>query len=152
MYDLSGLKHLIYYSDLPLFFLALLLLVLYRKAILNSFKKKCWEKGVKTVLLLVTVGILWSVLSSGIIAWHIYKPDISCYEGKYLKEYPANEARLSFFSWRYVFDNGAKPHEAFYLDSFSKKNIYNKDFEKGKRYRIYYEEKDNIIVKVEELD
>ncbi len=68
-----------------------------------------------------------------------------------MKEAPANEARLSFFSWNYVFNDETEPNEDFYLDSFSKKKIYNKDFEKGKKYRIYYEKKDDIIVMVEEI-
>lgn len=82
----------------------------------------------------------------------MYNPEISCYVGKYIENSPANEPRLSFFSWIYVFDDGELSKETFYLDSFSKKKIFNKDFEEGKTYKIYYEEKDRIIVRVEMKD
>ncbi|MBQ6600985.1 MAG: hypothetical protein IIX36_05020, partial [Clostridia bacterium] len=142
MYDLSGIKHLILFSDLPMFLMALLLLVLDWKKISKSIKKKRWEKGAKGTLFLIAFCTLWFIISGGINVYHIHSPDISCFEGEYLRGYRANEARLSSFSWRYVFDDGAEPHEAFYLDSFSKKEIFNKDFEEGIKYRIYYEEKD----------
>ncbi len=151
MYDLSGLKHLIYFSELPLFLLCLFVLIGSWKKMLKSLKNKHWEKGIKTYLVVAVIGILWSVISGGTIIYHIYNPDISCYEGTYLEGSPANEPRLSFFSWNYVFDDGIELKEDFYLDSFSKKKIYNKDFEEGKKYRIYYEEKDDIIVRVEEI-
>lgn len=152
MYDLSGLKHLILFSDLPMLIVALLLLILEWKKIFNSIKKKRWEKGVKKTMFLIAFCTLWFIISGGTNAYHLYYPNISFYEGEYIREYRANESRLSFFSWRYVFDDGVEPRESFYLDSFSKKEIFNNDFEEGKKYRIYYEEKDNIIVRVEELE
>ena len=124
MYDLSGLKHLIYFSELPLFLLCLFVLIGSWKKILKSLKNKRWEKGMKTYLLVAVIGILWSVISGGTIFYHIYNPDISSYEGTYLEEYRANDATLSFFSWKYVFDDGEELKEVFYLDSFSKKKIY----------------------------
>ncbi len=150
MYNLSGIKHLILFSDLPMCLLALLLLVLEWKKISKSIKRKCWEKGVKGTLFIIAFCFIWFLISGGNNAYHMKHPIISCCEGMYLREYRANESRLSFFSWRYVFDDGEKPYESFYLDSFSKKKIFNKDFEEGKTYKIYYEEKDRIIVRVEE--
>ena len=43
------------------------------------------------------------------------------------------------------------PHRIF-KSIFSKKKIYPADFEEGVEYRIYYEEKTDIIVKVEKLE
>ena len=151
MYDLSGLKHLIVFSDLPMLLVAILLFTLDWKHIFYSLKKKRWEKGVKKTLVLIVICSTWFAISGGKNTYHIYNPDVSCYEGEYIKEYPANEASLSFFSWRYVFDDEIPPFDSFYLDSFSKKKIYNKEFEVGKTYRIYYETKDRIIVRVEEM-
>lgn len=47
MYDLSGIKHLIVFSDLPMLFLALLLFILEWKKIKSSIKNKKYEKGIK---------------------------------------------------------------------------------------------------------
>ena len=152
VYDLSGLKHLIYFSDLPMFILAMIILVFSYKEIKTAFKKKRWNEETKKTIFIIIFASLWFIIPGSINAWHILNPSISSYDGEYLREYRANEVTLSFFSFRYVFDDGTEPQEAFYLDSFSKKKIYNKDFEEGKRYRIYYEEKDKIIVRVEEIE
>ncbi len=152
MYDLSGIKHLIVFSDLPMLFLALLLFILEWKKIKSSIKNKKYEKGIKKTFFLIAFCTVWFVISGGMNAYHVYNPEISCYVGKYIENRPANEPRLSFFSWIYVFDDGELSKETFYLDSFSKKKIFNKDFEEGKTYKIYYEEKDRIIVRVEMKD
>ena len=46
--------------------------------------------------------------------------------------------------------DGEKGSKGFTLDIISKKKIYPSEFKKGKVYRIYYEERTNIIVKVED--
>lgn len=152
MYDLSGLQHMVCFNDLLLLLLGVVVFALNLEKIKNNSNKKQCEKKVKTYFFVSAIAIIWAIVSGGTIIYHIYNPEIHCYEGVYLRESPANEARMSFFSWRYVFDDGTEPNEDFYLDSFSKKKIFAKDFEEGKKYRIYYEEKDDIIVKVEEID
>lgn len=52
----------------------------------------------------------------------------------------------------YCFTNGTELKPVFCLDIFSKKQIYPDDFVEGKKYRIYYTEMGNVIVKVEELE
>lgn len=42
--------------------------------------------------------------------------------------------------------------KAFYLDSFSKKNIIKQDFKKGDIYCVYYEKGSRIIVGIEYID
>ena len=39
----------------------------------------------------------------------------------------------------------------FYISLHSKEKIYSNDFEEGVKYRIFYEDRTSIIVKVEKL-
>lgn len=76
-------------------------------------------------------------------------PSISVHEGFFIEE---RSEFHSFFGMEYVFSNedGLKP--IFYLDIFSKKEIYPKEFVKDEMYRIFYEEKTEIIVWVEKIE
>ena len=73
---------------------------------------------------------------------------VSVHEGEFVEEHRENPY---LFRTEYSFSNegGVKP--LFHLDIFSKKKIYSNDFEEDMRYRIYYEEKTDVIVKVEKL-
>lgn len=52
----------------------------------------------------------------------------------------------------YFYDNGGKYRKSFTLDAVNKRDIYPGNFDKGEIYKIYYEERTNIIVKVEEIN
>ena len=100
----------------------------------------------------LSIGIVFLILCMCSLGKHYFiiaHPEISVHEGAFVDEHRSNPY---LFRREYCFTNeeGLKP--IFYLDIFSKKNIYPKEFEKGKMYRIYYEEKLDVIVKVEKLE
>ena len=49
----------------------------------------------------------------------------------------------------YSFLDGEKISHSFYLDVLSKKDIFPEDFRKDSEYTIWYEERTEIIVRVE---
>jgi len=76
-------------------------------------------------------------------------PKINVFDGEYV--YSNGTFRGSIISREYSFsDDGGKHSKSFTLDSVNKKKIYPDDFEKGETYRIYYEERTKIIVRVED--
>lgn len=56
------------------------------------------------------------------------------------------------FSGQNRFTNDGKPKLGVKLDVKSKKEIYPNDFEKDVKYRIYYEERTDIILRVEKME
>lgn len=110
-----------------------------------------WVKEKRKAKELV-LGIVCMFLAIGTITYYLYvirNPKISIHEGFFIEEHRENR---SVTRWEYVFtnDKGLKP--VFYLDISSKKNIYPDDFETKNKYRIYFEERTDIIVKVELLE
>lgn len=98
------------------------------------------------------IGILCSLLFVSFMGYYIYvinDLEISVQEITFVDE---NRASPYLFRTEYCFINEKDKKELFYLDSFSKKKICPEDFVKGKKYRIYYEEKRNVIVKAEKLE
>ena len=49
----------------------------------------------------------------------------------------------------YVFYNGEGKKQEFYLDAFSKKEVFPYDFKVGETYTVYFEKFSSVIVKVE---
>lgn len=80
-------------------------------------------------------------------------PKITVIEGEY--DSSAVLYRGCIISHKYSFyfyDNGGKHYKSFILDAVNKRDIYPESFDKGETYKIYYEERTNIIVKVEEIN
>ena len=86
---------------------------------------------------------------TGYYAYAIADLKISMHEGVFIEERRENPF---LFRKEYCFSNedGLKP--VFCLDYFSKKEVYPEEFEKGIRYRIYYEKRTNIIVQVDKVE
>ena len=142
MYNLNGIAYRILISDGSIFVLALIVLILSR---FWNVKKRD-KKGIR-------IAVATFVLSLGLMAFHGYKlfcPQIAVHEGFFDKQ--QRESHISFTTTSYTFTNNGNPKPKFYMDTFSKREIFNEDFQKGSRYRIYYEESMDIIVKVEKLD
>lgn len=56
------------------------------------------------------------------------------------------------FTDEYVFYNGEGKKQEYYLDVFSKKEIFPEGFELNQEYTIYFDEFTDVIVKVEKTN
>ena len=76
-------------------------------------------------------------------------PKILIHEGYYDSENRSSR-RLCRMDYCFSNEKGLKP--VFNLDIWTKKEIYPKDFNKKQKYRIFYEEETDTIVKIEEIE
>ena len=141
MYNFSGLLFRLWGVCGILLLLGVVCIIL-TKPWVNKFKiKKC------------ILGILIIAFSIGLGAVYIFRivsPDVSSYTGQFIETSRNNrEAPPLPVTNKYVFWNGEGKKQPFYLDLFSKEDIYPYDFEEGKEYTIYYDTFTWIIVKVE---
>lgn len=141
MYDLSGLYYQMKTSGLVFGLVGILFIICSRFWILE-------KRNIKELLIGVTCCLL-CVCSLGYHLYVINDLKVSIHEGFFIEEHRENPY---LFRIEYCFSNegGLKP--LFYLDIFSKKNIYPNEFEEGAMYRIYYEQKTDVILKVEKLE
>ena len=140
MYDFSGIYYGFIRTVIIFGVVAIIFLVESRFG-LNPEKRKEWIVGVICIFLLVgTIGYHLFIIHSG---------NISVHEGEFVKE---NRSSVYLTEREYCFTNGTELKPVFCLDIFSKKRIYPDDFVKGRKYRIYYTEIGDVIVKVEELE
>lgn len=141
MYNLDGIFYQM--QRLSMVYITVMLIFLISSRFWVKEKRKAKE---------LVLGIVCMFLAIGTITYYLYvirNPKISIHEGFFIEEHRENR---SVTRWEYVFtnDKGLKP--VFYLDISSKKNIYPDDFETKNKYRIYFEERTDIIVKVELLE
>lgn len=106
------------------------------------------KKNMKDLKIGIIV-VLCFLCFTGYYAYAIADLKISMHEGVFIEERRENPF---LFRKEYCFSNedGLKP--VFCLDYFSKKEVYPEEFEKGIRYRIYYEKRTNIIVRVDKVE
>ena len=141
MYDLSGLYYQMIVTGSAFGVVGLIFLICSR--FWNSQKKN------KKDLIIGIVSCILCVCTLGYYAYNISNAEISVYEGSFVEEHRENPYLLRM---EYCFSNGEEIKPLFYLDVISKKKVYNADFEKNAKYRIYYEEQTDTIVKVEKID
>lgn len=109
-----------------------------------------WHKKKRKTKYLV-MSLVCILLTIGTIMYYSYVikyPNIAIHEGFFIEE---RRERNSVTRWEYVFSNDGGLKPIFSLDIASKKNIYPEDFGTKNKYRIYFEQRTNIIVKVELL-
>ena len=141
MYNYSGIYYemnssVVVYSMVGILFLLL---------------SKCWNPQKREFKKMIG-GILCIVLSVASIVYYsniIRNPIILAHEGYISREHRTNRG---LFQMEYSFtnDEGRKP--VFFLDVFSKKVIHPEDFDSQQKYKIYYEDETNIIVRVEKIE
>lgn len=141
MYDLSGLYYQMKRDGIIFGLVGLQFLISSRFWIAE-------RRNVKEMIVGI-VSILLCVCSLTYHTYVIYDLEIAVHEGALVRE---NRSNPGLFCKEYCFtnENGLKP--VFYLDIFSKKELYPDDLVKGTQYRIFYEEKTDIIVKIEKLE
>lgn len=141
MYNLNGILHRIKFVGLPILLLGAIVLLI---GILFKSPHKS-----KTILIGIA-GILFALVYSAFYFYKYSNPTISVYEGEFL--YENRSSRATFNTHKYIFfnENGSNP--SFFLDSLTKKDIYDPPFAEGAVYRIYYEETTKIIVYIELIE
>lgn len=101
------------------------------------------------------IAVMMIIFAFAYIGSHIYmsiNPSILMNEGYFVEVYRDSTAAPPLpFTYKYRFTSSSNKNRVFYLDSFSKKDIYPEDFLEGEKYRIFYEKNTNIILKVEEI-
>lgn len=110
-----------------------------------------WTKGRKNIKNF-WIGVFFLAFCICSVGYHIYiinHLEISIHEGFFIEEHRESPY---LFRKEYCFSNeeGVKP--LFELDIFSKKKIYPTEFKKGVKYKIYYETRKKIIVRVDEVE
>lgn len=111
---------------------------------------RCWNTDKKDMKEMI-IGLVCVILAIGSFVYHshiISNPKISTHEGYYVSE---NRSYKHLLKMEYCFSNGNDLKPVFYLDVLTKKEIYPDDFSTEQKYRIFYEEESDIIVKVEEI-
>lgn len=105
---------------------------------------RCWSKAHRNLKEML-LGILCIILAISSIIYYtmvLNNPEISTYEGYYVKEHRVYKRLLEK---EYIFFNGEGLKPVFYLDIFTKKEIFPEDFDSKKLYRIFYEERKKKI-------
>ena len=105
---------------------------------------KGWEVIVTAVFAIILIGFACEDVR------HIRNPEIEMVEGVLVKEY--SRRRRGPFTWEYIVEDSIGRKTSCFLDSFTCKKMLPEGFFKGDRYRVYYEDNTDIIVKIEFLE
>ena len=112
-----------------------------------------WSKSHrdKKLLKAALIPLVAAVLSITFFLYKYVNPAVMQHEGCFVR---TNRKSGAPFQYEFVFTakNPKDPNPIFYLDSFSKRKIFPREFDKNVRYRIYYEETTKIILGVELLE
>lgn len=122
--------------------------------ILCILVERPWAK--KVTLKDLSAGLLITVFAIGlglVYASRIVFPDVLSYTGEFIDTHRTSTVAPPLpFTREYVFWNGEGKKQVFYLDTFSKKEIFPCELEYGQQYTIYYDDFTNVIVKVEPIE
>jgi len=116
--------------------------------------EKPWAKKIKLKDLKIgLVGIALAIGLGLVYASRIVFPDVLSYTGEFVDTHRNSRVAPPLpLTDEYVFWNGEGKRQVFYLDFFSKKEIFPYEFEYGRQYTIYYDDFTNVIVKVEPVE
>ena len=145
MYNFSGIIHRIWSTG------GILLLLGIIGVLIDRYEAK--RKGKEFKIKNCKVSIITIVLAVGLCLFFVSRivfPNISSYTGVF--QYEKDESRGPLLSNEYVFWNGGKKDQVFYLDVYSKQKIFPEDFEEAEEYIIYYDKLTKIIVGVERVE
>ncbi len=97
--------------------------------------------------------IAFSICLGLIYASRIVSPDVSSYTGEFIESHRNFRVAPPLpVTYEYVFWNGEGKRQVFYLDIFSKKEIFPYEFVSDQKYTIYFDEFTNVITKVETVE
>ena len=116
--------------------------------------EKPWRKDFKLKkcridLVLIALAVCMSIVYMS----RIISPAVSSYTGEFVRTRRNSVGSVRFpFTFEYTFEHEEGGRKTFYLDAFSKKEIFPYDFEKTLKYTIYYDELTRVITKVEVVE
>ncbi len=97
--------------------------------------------------------IVFAICLGSIYISRIVFPDVSSYTGEFIETHRNSRVAPPLpFTDEYVFWNGEGKKQVFYLDIFSKKEIFPYEFVSDQKYTIYFDDFTNVIVKVETVE
>lgn len=103
-------------------------------------------KDCKLGLIMIAAAIGLSLLYASRIVF----PGVSSHTGEFIDSHRNSRVAPPLpVTNEYVFWNGEGKKQTFYLDIFSKKEIFPDDFVSDRKYTIYFDEFTNVIVQVE---
>ena len=145
MYNFSGLIYQILACYLFIFLLMVLCILI----------KKPWSKDFKFKKIIVEIlAIIFAVCEISVITYKIHHPDVLSYTGEFVETHRVSGIAPPLpFTYEYTFWNGEGKKQCYYLDSFSKDEIFPyKDLDTNKEYTGYYDDFTNVIVRIEECE
>lgn len=116
--------------------------ILFQKPWANTFDIKNCKSGLFMIGLAICLSIIY--------ASRIVFPNVSSYTGEFVETHRNSRVAPPLpVTHEYVFWNGEGKKQVFYLDSFSKKEIFPYEFVNDQNYTIYFDEFTNVIIRVE---
>jgi len=102
-------------------------------------------------------GLIITLFAVGYILYHVFllvSPSISYATGRLVESRRDSRVAPPWpVTWAYVFDTGDDVKQRYYIDSFSKHKIFPTEvLNSNSVYRVYYEERTKIILKIEECE
>lgn len=141
MYDFGGIVYRILGVCGPTLFLGILCMLIDTRWKRAGSIREC-KIGIVAIALAICMGFLYTS--------RIVFPDVSCYTGAFIEMHRNSRVAPPLpFTYEYVFWNETGNKQVFYLDVFSKNDMFPYDFDNNKEYKIYYDEFTNVIVKVD---
>lgn len=152
MYNFSGVIFNMFWDSAIFLVCGIILMliakgILFREEILGKNEQQA-KNGKKVVFIISVISFVCALISPTMTSYSVFvKREISMWEGTYKKEENTDGLNTS-----YCFEARDGQNIWFDMNAVGRRDIYEDDFKKGKRYRIYYTEDKNEIVRVEELN
>lgn len=144
MYNFSGIVYRIW-GVCGIILLVGLIAILCTKLWMQDFS----ISKVKIDLLFIVFAICLGLVYSS----RILIPDVSSYTGEFIESHRNSRVAPPLpVTYEYVFWDGEGKRQVFYLDIFSKKEIFPYEFVSDQKYTIYFDDFTNVIVRVETVE
>lgn len=144
MYNFSGIVYRIWGVCGIILFVGLIA-ILCTKPWMQDFS----ISKVKIDLLFIVFAICLGLVYSS----RILIPDVSSYTGEFIECHRNSRVAPPLpVTYEYVFWDGEGKRQVFYLDIFSKKEIFPYEFVSDQKYTIYFDDFTNVIVRVETVE
>lgn len=116
--------------------------------------EKPWKKKFSfrnNIVQILTIG--FSICLGLFYVSRLIFTDVSSYTGVFVSSNRDSSVAPPLpVTFEYVFDGNSEKNKVFYLDVFSKKEIFPDEFKENVRYTIYYDTLTSVIVRVEAED
>lgn len=144
MYNFSGVLYRIW-GVCGIILLLGVVSILFEKPWAKNFKIQDCKLGLIMITFAICLGLVY--------ASRILFPEVSSYTGEFIETHRNSRVAPPLpVTYEYVFWDGNGKRPKFYLDTFSKNEIYPFEFEKGQKYIVYFDEFTKVIVRIEVIN